>query len=666
MVIVVMCASTAAVFVLLGKQSREASFSMIQRSLEIARDDLLAKRQEALSEVRQMGTMNSMGSRAKFIYEYKTEDNENLTNGTFNDATNDLYQIMKRGVLWKAGLYDRDGDLRVFAVRKPDGAIVIGRGRFHQGPEFHIRSLAEGDDPSEQEWQKLEPGTDMGISPRLEGALQETEGVTFSEDEGRVCLAAHVPIMAKDYNQETAELEDRQFGTMVAAQHLNASFVERMSGLTGVSMNLFSNQGLQAGLLPAYRVLEAEKDSSAEDGKDLESAAISLNEVRIEGEGFYQGTLSLSGLHGAVGALCALHAVSTAEAGTWQMVRLLGVVFLGCILLIIPIGLGFSVRLTRPITRIIQNLTRAAHEVSQASDRVASTSLQLSEGAGEQASALEETSSSLEQMASITHKNADNAGEADTLMKESNRIVGQADDAMVELTAAMKEITRAGQETSKIIRTIDEIAFQTNLLALNAAVEAARAGEAGAGFAVVADEVRSLALRAAEAAKNTEVLIQGTQEKVKAGSAIVDRTARSFSELAANTAKGGELVSGIAHASVEQAQGIEQINRAVSNMDGVVQQNAGYAGESAASSEALKNQAWGMNGIVNDLVDLVGRVESGEEEADESLDRPAGKPRTVSGTPARSRGLKPAGTQAFLSAGPMETENSKESLSRPS
>jgi methyl-accepting chemotaxis protein len=156
----------------------------------------------------------------------------------------------------------------------------------------------------------------------------------------------------------------------------------------------------------------------------------------------------------------------------------------------------------------------------------------------------------------------------------------------------------ASEETSKIVKTIDEIAFQTNLLALNAAVEAARAGEAGAGFAVVADEVRNLALRAAEAAKNTADLIEGTVKKVKGGSELVGRTNEAFTEVASSTSKVAELVSEIAAASHEQAQGISQVNTAVGEMDKVVQ-------SSAAGTEELSSQSEELNNLVEILLEIV-------------------------------------------------------------
>jgi methyl-accepting chemotaxis protein len=243
--------------------------------------------------------------------------------------------------------------------------------------------------------------------------------------------------------------------------------------------------------------------------------------------------------------------------------------------------------------------TLAAEQVGSASAQVASSSQSLAEGAAQQAASLEETSSALEEMASMTKQNADNSSQANSLMNEANKVVGQAKDSMADVTNSMEEISKASEETSKIIKTIDEIAFQTNLLALNAAVEAARAGEAGAGFAVVADEVRNLAMRAAEAAKNTSNLIEGTVKKVNTGSELVQKTNEAFDEVAVSSAKVGELVSEIAAASKEQAEGIEQLNKGVVEMDKVVQQNASGSEESAAASEEMSSQAQELNSMLS-------------------------------------------------------------------
>ncbi len=288
----------------------------------------------------------------------------------------------------------------------------------------------------------------------------------------------------------------------------------------------------------------------------------------------------------------------------------------------LALGIYLSLTITRALNRVITGLTEASDQVASAAGEVSSASQSLAEGSSQQAASVEETSSSLEEMSSMTKQNASNSGQADSLMKQANLVVNKANTSMSQLTTSMQEISKASEETSKIIKTIDEIAFQTNLLALNAAVEAARAGEAGAGFAVVADEVRNLAMRAAEAAKNTAALIEGTVKKVTEGTALVKTTNDAFKEVAGSTVKVGELVGEIAAASTEQAQGIEQVNIAVTEMDKVTQQNAATAEESASASEELNAQAEEMKAFVGELAAMVGGNATALQDRSGSLRRP--------------------------------------------
>jgi methyl-accepting chemotaxis protein len=302
-------------------------------------------------------------------------------------------------------------------------------------------------------------------------------------------------------------------------------------------------------------------------------------------------------------------------------------IIIGVGLVALAVGVFLMIIITRgitgPLNRVIEGLSNGAEQVSSASEQVSGSSQQLAEGSSEQAASIEETSSSLEEMSTMTKQNADNAHQADNLMKDANKVVGQANESMNDLTTSMEEISKASEETSKIIKTIDEIAFQTNLLALNAAVEAARAGEAGAGFAVVADEVRNLAMRAADAAKNTADLIEGTVKKVNAGSELVTKTNDEFTQVAESSEKVGGLVGEIAAASNEQAQGIEQVNKAVVEMDKVVQSNAANAEESASASEEMNAQAAQMKDFVGELITLVGGSGNGATGSQSSMSRPS-------------------------------------------
>ncbi len=294
-------------------------------------------------------------------------------------------------------------------------------------------------------------------------------------------------------------------------------------------------------------------------------------------------------------------AMALLNSSLWIMiVGLISAVVLGAL-----IAVFLTRSITGPIRRIIEGLSDGSDQVASASQQVSIGGQSMAEGSAEQAASIEETSSSLEEMSSMTKKNADNANEAKVMMGEAGQIVEKVNRHMGDMLSSIEEITKSSEETGKIIKTIDEIAFQTNLLALNAAVEAARAGEAGAGFAVVADEVRNLALRAAGAAKNTADLIENTIKAVKNGNKLTQTTKEAFKENMEIAQKVGNLVGEISAASNEQAQGIEEINKAVTEMDRVVQQVAANAEESASASEEMSAQAEQMQAFVDELVDMV-------------------------------------------------------------
>lgn len=312
------------------------------------------------------------------------------------------------------------------------------------------------------------------------------------------------------------------------------------------------------------------------------------------------GELVATEMNGALENTMKFQQAATQALWTFSVVGIL--ISAGLLMLIYAVIRSISV----PLRRVSTGLNQACEDVFSASREIASASGALAEGATEQAATIEETAASLEEISSMVKNNAANAAQADGVMIEAKTSVSQARQSMEKLSVSMEDIAQASQQTQHIIKTIDEIAFQTNLLALNAAVEAARAGEAGAGFAVVADEVRNLARRSAEAARNTNHLIETTVTRVQDGYRIMQETARDFVKVSEGADRVADLLAEIAAASREQATGIEQLNQAVSEMDKVTQQNAASSEQTAASSEELSNQANQMREIVAELMAILG------------------------------------------------------------
>ncbi|MBN1402945.1 MAG: Cache 3/Cache 2 fusion domain-containing protein [Opitutales bacterium] len=266
------------------------------------------------------------------------------------------------------------------------------------------------------------------------------------------------------------------------------------------------------------------------------------------------------------------------------------------------LGIGYVIRrVVRKIELITSGLRTGAHETGNAARDVSRSSEDLASGANEQASAIEETTATINELTAQTHANAESANTARDLIIETGSLVDDADVKMRDLNDSMKEIANVSAQTQKIVKTIDEIAFQTNILALNAAVEAARAGEAGAGFAVVANEVRNLAQRSAEAARTTNQLIHDSTDRINSGCVLADNANDAFSRVREKTSKVAELITQIAEASDDQQLGHDQIEKAIGEMNSVVQRNAATAEESAAASEELFAQSEQLLASVNEL-----------------------------------------------------------------
>ncbi len=321
------------------------------------------------------------------------------------------------------------------------------------------------------------------------------------------------------------------------------------------------------------------------------------------------------------------------SANFWAII-LISTVVLAAIALGVVLAVFITQSIVRVLGRVIEGLQEGSNQVSETAGSVANSSQGLADNSGKQAAAIEETSASLEEIVSLIKQNSDNCKHASTMADQNTastrearslaenalNMAKQGDEAVQRMGQAINQIQTSSQETAKVVKTIDEIAFQTNLLALNAAVEAARAGEVGKGFAVVAEEVRNLAQRSAQAARETADLIEESSKDSQRGVTVsnevmetfktieetIQKVATHVAEISAASEEQNQTINSVAAASEEQTSGINQINDGVNQIDQTTQSNAASAEELAASAEELSGQTEELNGMILDLQNVVG------------------------------------------------------------
>lgn len=334
--------------------------------------------------------------------------------------------------------------------------------------------------------------------------------------------------------------------------------------------------------------------------KEAHKALLAHN-VREARHKFNEATVNLIKYHGGKATETSAEALSV-YSRTQMLTLIISII---AVVISLIIGWMFSNAISSKVLNFSKEIESSSHTTSEASTQLAQYSTQLAEGSNESAASLQETVASLEELSSMVKLNSDHAKEANSLSQSSLTTAEQGENEIIKLIEVMAKISKSSQKIEEITNVIDDIAFQTNLLALNAAVEAARAGDHGKGFAIVADAVRGLAIRSAAAAKDINSLIEENVDMSGTGEKVAENSGKALKAILISVKKVADLNGEISAASIEQANGIEQISKAMNHLDQAIQNNASSAEQVDASADNMKSQAVSLKNVVDSLQTFV-------------------------------------------------------------
>jgi methyl-accepting chemotaxis protein len=647
--VLIMVSTIAVVYGVLNKQNRQSVNASLTNTLNIARDDLLKREAKLTKDTLQMIRENKMGESISFLSEYSTMGISTLKT-TYTDIASAVKQNLVANDLWQSAVYDINGRLQAYIQRSGEGRIQAGYIYIDEKKLKNFYYTDVGDDAplTDAKWSSDSALPLADLKETLGDQPSETATLAIVSMDNKLYLKCLSPVMGSHYNADTEKMEPILVGTIVSFQNLGAAFVQELAGLTGTDLNLYLAGGsLSAGTQEAYTEFQATETGADSVVNGLVSQIPQFSTVRLEAGGYFQASLTLNNGDRPAGWMTALAPVSIVKSNTYQMIGLLGVVYLVCLVIVVPIAYLFAgtfakaaniivaglkdiaegegdltMRLSLKnrdemgdlanwfnifieklhklvgdivanagnlqtssgeLTNLSSNMDQGAREVSNQSQTVAKASDEMMANINAIAAAMEQSSVNLNTVASAAEEMTATIGDIARNAANANEVTDKAVDQARSSTQRVHELGDAAQRIGKVTETITEISEQTNLLALNATIEAARAGEAGKGFAVVANEIKELARQTAAATTEIKEQIAGIQATSQGTIGDIENITKVIDEV-------NSIVSTIASSVEEQsattseiAGNVAQASQGIQEVNEMASQSSTVVGQVSAS-----------------------------------------------------------------------------------
>jgi len=670
--LLLMAVSTIVVSVIIDRQNRTTVKQDLVKTINIVRSELMKKKEKLVADTHQMVTMNKLSDDFQFIVELGKNQGLTVTRSSYEKIADVVFQAVVTGNLTEMSAYDIEGKLMAYAMDNGQGGYLMGFHHTNPESEFVFTTKEKGLEAEIQQWESSKDLDAVSLNAKVENPIPTTPRTFFQTIGGFVCIQSQVPVIARQFSLKSNKMEQRQFGFIRSTYKLDKQLASGISEFTGMKINFFDGDKISVGGLEAYESLEAPFDDLSEDPTPFMEQKIIFNDIHVQGNGYFEATVPLYYGKKYVGAIAAFESKALVFANTKQIAYTLVLVYLVCMVLIIPLVYWFSTSYSKPIKEVafrlrdiaegegdltlrlqetrsdeigelahwfnvfIEKLHVIVMEISENTKTLNEASIEMSEmselmSAGIQnmfmqsesvsttanemsanmdgvAENMDESSSNMSLVAAAAEQMTSTINEIAQNSETGNTITEQAVSQARQTSLQIEQLVGATKEIGNVTETITEISDQTNLLALNATIEAARAGEAGKGFAVVANEIKELARQTAEATDEIKQKIAGIQQS----------TEGSIKEI--------EQITAIIH----------QVNESVSVIGGAVEEQSiatkEIAGNVAMASQKMQlvNESIGDSSqMANDIASHISMVNITSSDIAESS----------TGVYARARGL---------------------------